>query len=156
MRVLGTAFNVRDRKGRVAVDMDHGKVHIEGAPKGSGDMRLRTVTLLSGHGVDIDSTGRLAPVRTSNIQPVLVWQQHQVVFKNTPLSSVLRELALYHKVNIKPALKDLGQKRVTGTFDMHNLEQTLRIIVTAVYLKMEKDTNGTITLSGEAVVKSRS
>ncbi|MCG8552245.1 MAG: FecR domain-containing protein [Desulfobacterales bacterium] len=156
VRVLGTAFNVKARKGLVAVDVDHGKVQVQNAPKGPGDMRLRTVTLRSGQGADIDSTGRVAPVRTSNIQQVLAWQQHQLVFKNTPLSSVLQELALYHKVNIKLALKDLGQKRVTGTFDMHNLEQTLRIIATAASLQMEKDTSGAITLSGEPVVKTQS
>lgn len=156
VRVLGTAFNIRDRKGLVAVDVDHGKVQVKSAPKGPGDMRGRALTLLSGQGADIDSTGRLAPVRTSNIQQVLAWQQHQVVFKNTPLSSVLQELALYHNVSIKPAFEELGQKRVTGTFDMHNLEQTLGIIVTAASLQMEKDTSGTITLSGEPVAKSRS
>ncbi len=72
VRVLGTAFNIRNRKGLVAVDVDHGKVHIEGAPKGPGDMRVRTITLLSGQGADIDSTGRVAPVRTSNIQQVML------------------------------------------------------------------------------------
>lgn len=127
---------------------------VRSAAKGSGDMRVRALTLLSGQGADIDSTGRLAPVHTSNIQQVLAWQQHQVVFKNTPVSSVLQELALYHKVNIKLALEDLGKKRVTGTFDMHNLEQTLRIIVTAASLQMKNGTSGTITLSGEPVVKS--
>ncbi len=155
VRVLGTAFNVRDRKGLVAVDVDHGKVKVWNAPKGPGDRRISALTLLSGQGADIDSTG-LAPVRTSNIQQVLAWQQYQVVFKNTPVSSVLQELALYHNVNIKLALEDLGQKRITGTFDMHNLEQTLRIIVTAASLQIKKDTNGTITLSGEPVAKSRS
>ena len=75
------------------------------------------------------------------------------MFKNTPLISVLQELALYHNVNIKLALKDLGQKRVTGTFDMHNLEQTLKVILTAASIQMKTDTSGTITLSGEAVVK---
>ncbi len=153
VRVLGTAFNVKTRKGMVAVDVDHGKVQVKSEPKGPGDMRVRKVTLLSGQGADLDSTGRLKPVRSSNIEQVLAWQNHQVVFKNTPVSSVLRELSLYHNVNIKLALEDLGNKRVTGTFDMHNLEQTLKIIVTAASLKMEKDTNGTITLSGEPVVK---
>ncbi|WP_320043394.1 FecR domain-containing protein [uncultured Desulfobacter sp.] len=156
VRVLGTAFNVKTRKDMVAVDVDHGKVQVQNAPNGPGDMRVKALTLLSGQGADIDATGRLAPVRTSNIQQVLAWQQHQVVFKNTPLSSVLQELALYHKVNIKLALEDLGKKRVTGTFDMHNLEQTLKIIATAASLQMEKNINGTITLSGEPVVKSRS
>ncbi len=156
VRVLGTAFNVRDRKGQVAVDVDHGKVQVQSAPKSPGDMRIRAVKLISGQGADIDSTGRLAPVRASNIHQVLAWQRHQVVFKNSPLSRVLQELALYHNVNIKLAFEDLGKKRITGTFDMHNLEQTLKIIVTAACLKMAKDTNGTITLSGEPVVKSRS
>ena len=155
VRVIGTAFNVRDRKGRVAVDVDHGKVKVWNAPKGSGEMRVRALTLLSGQGANINSNGRLAPVRTSNIQQVLAWQQQQAVFKNTPISSVLQELALYHNVNIKLARKDLGQKKVTGTFDMHNLEQTLRIIVTAAYLQIKKDNKGTITLSGEPVAKSR-
>ncbi len=149
VRVLGTAFNVKDRKGRVAVDVDHGKVQVRDAPKGPGDMRVRTLTLFTGQGADIDSTGRLDPVRTSNIQQVLAWQRHQVVFKNTLLSSVLQELALYHNVNIKLAFEDLGQKRITGTFDIRNLEQTLKIIATAASLQMKKDTSGTITLFGE-------
>lgn len=156
VRVLGTAFNVKDRQGRVAVDVDHGRVEVRDAPKGSGDKRIRTLTLVSGQGTNIDSTGRLAPVRTSNIQQVLAWQQRQVVFKNTPVSNVLYELAFYHKVNIKLANDDLGQKKVTGTFDMNNLEQTLRIIATAASLQMKKDTGGTITLSGEPVVKRES
>ena len=154
VRVLGTAFNIKNRKGLVAVDVDHGKVQVWDAPKGSGDMRIKALTLVSGQGADIDVSGRLAPVRTSSIQQVLAWQQ-QVVFNNTPVSNVLQELALYHNVNIKLAFKELGQKRVTGTFDMNNLEQTLKVIVTAASLHMKKDTNGTITLSGQPVVKSR-
>ena len=156
VRVIGTAFNVKDRKGLMAVDVDHGKVLVQSAPKGPGDMRVRAVRLLSGQGADIDSTGRLAPIRICNIQQVLAWQKHQVVFKNTPVSNVLQELALYNNVNIKLALKDFGGKKITGIFDMNNLEQTLRIIVTAASLQMEKDTRGTITLSGEPVAKSRS
>lgn len=155
VRVIGTAFNVRDRKGLVAVDVDHGKVQVQSAPKGLGDMRVRALTLRSGQGANIDATGRLAPVRICNIQQVLAWQKHQAVFKNTPISNVLQELALYHNVNIKLALEELGQKKVTGTFDMHNLEQTLGIIATAASLKIKKNTNGTITLSGEPVVKRR-
>lgn len=155
VRVLGTGFNIKDRGGLVAIDVDHGKVQVQDAPKGSGDMRIKAITLLSGQGADIDKTGRLAPARSSRIQQVLAWQQQQIVFKNTPISSVLKELALYHNVTIKLALKEVGQKRVTGTFDMNNLEQTLKVIVTAASLHIKKDTNGTITLSGQPVVKIR-
>lgn len=155
VRVLGTAFNVRIRKGPMTVDVDHGRVQVQSAPRGPGDMRIRTVTVIAGQGADIDASGRLEPVRTSDIQQVLAWQQYQVVFQNTLLSSVLQELALYHNVSIKLAREDLGKKRISGTFDMHNLEQTLGIIITAASLKKEQDSSGTITLSGEPVVRSR-
>ena len=154
VRVLGTAFNVRDRNGLMAVDVDRGNVQVQSAPKGPGDMRIETVTLFSGQGADINSSGRLAPVRNCNIQQVIAWQQHQVVFKNTPVSRVVRELALYHNAGIEFADQDLGKKRVTGTFDMQNLEQTLAIIAIAASLKVEKQTNGTIALSGEPVAKN--
>ena len=155
VRVLGTAFNIKDRKESVAVDVDHGRVQVFDAPRGSGDMRSKVLTLLSGQGANIDASGRLEPLRTSRIQQVLAWQQQQIVFENTPVSSVLQELALYHNVNIKLALKEVGQQKVTGTVDMNNLEQALKTIVTAASLQIKKDTNGTITLSGKPVVKSR-
>lgn len=156
VRVLGTAFNVRDRRGLVAVAVDHGKVQVWRTPKESGDMRIRALTLLSGQGADIDANGRIAPVHTCDIQQVLAWQQQEVVFKNTPVISVLEELALYHDVNIKLAREELGQKRITGTFNMRNLAQTLKIIVSAASLQMKTDTSRNITLSGKPVVKRRS
>jgi len=155
VRVLGTAFNVKNRKGVMAVDVDHGKVQVRDVPKAAGDRRVRALTLLSGQGADIDAGGHLAPIRTSCMEQVLAWRDHRVVFKKTPVSNVLQELALYHNADIKLAFDALGQKRVTGTFDMQNLEQTLRIIATAASLQIKKDTNGTITLSGRPVVKTR-
>lgn len=155
VRVLGTGFNIKDRGGRVAVDVDHGKVQVRNAPRGSGDMRVKAMILVAGQGVDINASGRLVKLRSSDIKQVLAWQKQQVVFRNTPVGEVLRELEFYHNIKINLAFQELGKKGVTGTFDMRNLEQTLRIIVTAASLQMEKDTNGTITLSGEPVVKSR-
>ena len=58
-------------------------------------------------------------------------------------------------IKINLAVQELGKGGVTGRFDMRNLEQALGIIVTATSLRVEKESDGSITLSGEPVVKSR-
>jgi transmembrane sensor len=146
VRVLGTAFNVKSRSGRVAVDVERGQVLVKDAPKGPGDMRAGGVTLVAGQGVDIDPSGRLSRLRPSDMKQVMAWQNRQAVFKNTPLGEVLRELELYHDVRVKLAFPELEAKGITGTFDMCDLNQTLEVIMAAASLKAEKEADGTITL----------
>ena len=146
VRVLGTAFNVKSRSGRVAVDVERGHVLVKDAPKGPGDMRAGGVTLVAGQGVDIDPSGRLSRLRPSDMKQVLAWQNRQAFFKNTPLGEVLRELELYHDVRVKLAFPELEAKGITGTFDMCDLNQTLEVIMAAASLKAEKEADGTITL----------
>ena len=146
VRVLGTAFNVKSRSGRVAVDVERGRVLVRDAPKGPGDMRAGGVTLVAGQGVDVDPSGRLSRLRPSDMKQVLAWQNRQAVFKNTPLGQVLHELELYHDVRVKLAFPELEAKGITGTFDMGNLDQTLEVIIAAASLKAEKEADSTITL----------
>ena len=146
VRVLGTAFNVKSRSGRVAVDVERGHVLVKDAPKGPGDMRTGGVTLLAGQGVDIDPSGRLSRLRPSDMKQVLAWQNRQAVFKNTPLGEVLRELELYHDVRVKLAFPELEAKGITGTFDIGNLDQTLEVIIAAASLKAQREADGTIIL----------
>ena len=155
VRVLGTAFNVKSRRGQVTVDVEHGRVQVRDDPKGPGDMRVKGMTLVSGQGVDINSSGRLAGLRSSDIKQVLAWQKQQAVFRNTAVGEVLHELELYHNVRVKLAFGELEEKGITGTFDMRNLEQTLGVIVAAASLKIEKESDGTITLYRESVVNDR-
>ena len=146
IRVLGTAFNVKSRSGRVAVDVERGQVLVKDAPKGTGDMRAGRVTLVAGQGVDIDTSGHLSRLRPSDMKQVLAWQNRQAVFKNTPLGQVLLELELYHDVRVKLACPELETKGITGTFDMRDLDQTLEVIMAAASLKAERQADGTITL----------
>ncbi len=155
IQVLGTAFNVENRRGRVSVDVEHGKVLVKDNPRGRGDMRIKGTILVSEQGVDINPSGRLERLRLSQITQVLAWQQRQAVFKNTPVSEVLHELELYHDINIKLVPRELKEKGITGTFDMQNLDQTLGIIVTAASLKLTKEADGKITLYRESVGNDR-
>ena len=155
IRVLGTAFNVKSRSGRVAVDVERGQVLVKDAPKVTGDMRAGRVTLAAGQGVDIDPSGHLSRLRPSDMKQVLAWQNRQAVFKNTPLGQVLRELELYHDVRVKLACPELEVKGITGRFDMRDLDQTLEVIMAAASLKAERQADGTITLYRESVVSGQ-
>ena len=155
VQVLGTTFNVKNRRGRVSVDVDHGKVQVNDNPRGPGDMRIKGTTLVSGQGVDINASGRLSELRTSNIKHVLAWQHQQAVYKNTPIGEVLHELEHYHNITINLIASELEGKGITGTFDMRNLDETLGAIATAVSLKLNKEADGTIILYEEQDVVNR-
>lgn len=146
VQVLGTAFNVKNRRGKVSVDVDHGRVQVQGNPASPTDMKTKEMTLSSGQGVDINPSGRLVKLRQSNIKQVLAWRQKQAVFKNTPVGDVLHELELYHNVKITLVSDELESKGITGTFDMSKLEQTLELIAMAASLKIEKESDSTIKL----------
>lgn len=146
LQVLGTAFNVKSRAGHVAVDVDHGRVRVKGKPASPGEAAIGDVVLTAGQGVDILPSGRIKGKRRSKIGQVLAWQRQQVVFRNTPVSRVLDELALYHDVKIRLLAHGLEAKGITGTFDMSTLDQTLGIVAMAASLKIEKGADGTITL----------
>ncbi len=137
VRVLGTSFNIKDREGQVAVDVQQGKVKVTDSPRGLGDMRIKSVTLTADQGVDISPDGRLVPVRASHIRQVLAWQQGKVVFHNTPVSRVLKELELYHEIKIKLQDLTLGEKGISGAFDMRNLDQTLNLVCMAASLRVD-------------------
>ncbi len=151
VRVLGTAFNVKSRSGRVAVDVERGQVLVRDDPKGPGDMRAGGVTLVAGQGVDIDPSGRLSRLRPSDMKQVLAWQNRQAFFKNTPLGEVLRELELYHDVRVKLAFPELESKGITGRFDIGNLDQTLEVIMAAASLNAQREADGTIVLYRKSV-----
>ncbi len=146
VRVLGTSFNIKEREGQVSVDVQQGKVRVTDSPRGSGDMRIKSVTLTANQGVDILPDGRLVPVRTSHIQQVLAWQQDKVVFHNTPVSKVLKELELYHEIKIELQDQDLGKKGISGAFDMRNLDQTLNLVCLAASLRVNRDNDQTLIL----------
>lgn len=107
VRVLGTRFDVAVLANGTAVAVAEGKVAVRAT---SG-----TVTLERGQGVQVVA-GQLATAEAVDPEAVADWRQGRLVFHDAPLADVVNTIARYHHGRIVLLDKDLGARRISGTF----------------------------------------
>ncbi|OPX39907.1 MAG: hypothetical protein B1H13_08730 [Desulfobacteraceae bacterium 4484_190.3] len=146
VRVLGTAFHVRSRNGRVAVDVEDGRVHVTTDPERNSGILRRGVVIKGGEGVDYNWSGRMATKRVARLDEVSAWRQGKIVFRSRRLWEVLQELQHYHRVKLALLDKELWNSRFTGTFNSHDLNEILEAIKVAFSLSSEIAPDGTVVL----------
>lgn len=150
IRVLGTRFHVRDRSGLVSVDVESGRVKVcSGLDSSSGfplglprDERIIT----DGQGLDYGRAGQAGRIRQAELDRVSAWRQGKIVFRSMPLDAVLKELEYHYGVRIKLMDRKLREKRFTGTFNAHDLDEVLEAVTLSFSLTAEKASGGMVIL----------
>lgn len=119
IRDIGTAFDVYLKPERVEIAVQEGLVEVE-----SKDKRQ----LHAGQNLVVASNGRFENAPNLEIGSLTAWRTGRLVFRNRRLEDVLAELNRYHDVRIRVAGPALAEMRVSGTFQINQLEQTLTAI----------------------------
>ncbi|CAM3603826.1 Protein FecR [Pseudomonas reidholzensis] len=119
--VTGTAFNVELRPGRVDVDVEHGSVRVDDAKRAlasalTAGQRLRYVD------------GRVQ-VRTFQPSQAAAWRQGQLIADETTVAELVEALGRYLPGKVVLRDQGLGEKRVTGVYDLHNPQAALSAVV---------------------------
>ncbi|WDY57733.1 FecR family protein [Pseudomonas sp. PSKL.D1] len=120
--VTGTAFNVQLRPGRVGVDVQHGSVRVE------DQAHVLAAALTAGQRLRyVDGQAQVQAFQPSQ---AAAWRQGQLIADRTPVRELVEELARH--VPGKVLLRDeaLGNKRVTGVYDLLKPEAALRAVIT--------------------------
>ncbi|TDI85628.1 MAG: DUF4974 domain-containing protein [Caldithrix sp.] len=108
--VLGTAFNVRARKSRVTVVVDHGTVSLESVHIGD------KVKLQAGEMSRMEKGRSPTPAMTVDIGRFLAWREGRLVFERTPITEVFDELRRKFDVVFDFADFDPGERTLTASF----------------------------------------
>ena len=140
VQVLGTSFvmtdsvsipaaGVRVKTGRVAVTTDDKK------------------TQLSAHeGLVYDQLNRVVNI-DKQVDADIDWTNKRLVFNNSTLADVFREMEKIFNFKIKVAKPAIGTTKFTGAFDTgDSLEDMLKVISLSYRLTIEKSKNGTIMI----------
>ncbi|MGB9500412.1 MAG: FecR family protein [Dissulfuribacterales bacterium] len=146
VRVLGTAFHVRSRNGKVAVDVEDGRVQVTTDPERNSGILTKGVIIKGGEGVDYNWSGRINTKRVARLDEVSAWRQGKIVFRSMRLSKVLQELEHYHRIRLELPDEKLWNSHFTGTFDSHNLDEILGAIKVSFSLSSEIRPDGTVVL----------
>ena len=138
---LGTIYAVRREGRKVDVTVSRGRVAVtEGSDK---------VTLNVGEAVSTRSDG-LGSKQSVDVGKILAWEQGRLVFEMTPLSQVLEQIERYRPGILLLKDKRLGALKVSGTFQLDNLDEGLVTLESIFPFKIDRYTKYLLVVSPKA------
>lgn len=123
VQVLGTAFNIYNRKRRVEVMLESGKVHVTGAgwADGAGSMDLAPGDMIQVDAVSCELT-RIDPTTFTS------WKNGRLVFKDAPLYKIAAMLEENYGYHIQWKSTRLQQERFSGSCPLNDTNILLAAI----------------------------
>ena len=134
VEVLGTSFNVNNRRNLVKVALLTGKVRL-----GVEGMRSSEINLRPGEMGEYQ--GRKTALVKTKVQTsdIAAWKSGELHFDNMPLSRVL--ILIEDNYGYQAVLKDksIGDKRLSGTFSVSSEDALFKAIAISLGISIEKD-----------------
>lgn len=114
-KVTGTAFNVYAHPERTTVTVTVAEGRVRVYDEGDQD---RAVELTPGLQVSGDRVNGIGPVLRVDVRQASLWREGLLIFDMQPLAAVVEELNRYFAQKIVIADPRIGQRVVSGAFDM--------------------------------------
>lgn len=126
IRALGTAFEVYENAGRVAITVQEHAVQVHvGREAADGS---RTSVVHAGERLRYDSEGRMQAQERIDLIEHSAWQRRKLVFQDRPLAEVIGEVNRYRRGHIVIANPHLHDLRVTSVFPTDDPEAVIEVI----------------------------
>jgi len=129
IKVYGTEFNVNsyDNEDLVTVALAEGKVSLNA----DGDEKFITPGQVSA----FDKKSKSITIENTDVTTYSSWREGKYIFRDTPLSSILRILQRQHNVTINLMNPQLGNYRYKLTINNESLEQILQLLSISAPIK---------------------
>ena len=117
VEVLGTEFNVANRKGKAQVVLNTGKVKI-GGPAGSD---VKKVTMQPGDMVEFSAGGRVLQKRIVNPEVYSSWRNRLLTFDDHTMREVINIIENNFGIQIELADPAMLDEKITGTLPSNDI-----------------------------------
>ena len=152
VKAVGTRFSVYQRAEDTLVAVVEGRVAINWKPVPQGvspaisDGALaQSLELDAGQQVALSSVTPVAPTAVDPAK-VMAWTERRVVFENEPLETVVAEFNRYNRTNLGVGDPDLSKRRITGSFDVNDLDHFISVLDGLEPIRVELADDGHRTL----------
>ncbi|MCU0353596.1 MAG: FecR domain-containing protein [Cytophagales bacterium] len=137
VEVLGTKFNVIDRRGKTQVVLQEGKIRVTDHQKPSEQPLL----LLPGE--QVVKSAKSVEIQKKTVKPESypAWRENKLVFDHTPLPEVLQTVEDYYGIRIVLADSTLSQNRYTGILPNDDLNIILKSLSNIYGLQILREKN---------------
>lgn len=136
IEVLGTAFNVKERRGKTEVSLEKGSIKIQ--PKSDS---LQQLTLQPGELAEYDSL--IGTLKKASGAPAFYkdWTEKKMITSNTTLSEIIQELEDIYGYEIILEDPALANRRIDGIIPLKNESNVLFVLSNILNVDIEKKNN---------------
>ena len=138
--VLGTEFNVRERRGALEVAVLSGKVRVS-VPEGSN---VRTVVLTRGTILTLVPGDTTFAVQELRYEAYPGWIHNRLIFQGRPLAAVCEELGDRFDVPVRIERPGAGNERISGTLESRTAESALASLAALTSMHLRHEANAYI------------
>src|SRR5690606_7217890 len=134
---LGTAFAVKSypEDTQVQVTVTEGKVELRGREA----LAHAATTLVPGQLGRLRLTDGHLEVHTVDPAPHIAWLEGKLVFDNTPLSQVIRQLSRWYDIDIHLDDPSVGARPLSASFQHESIAEVLEVIGPSLDLRVRRD-----------------
>ncbi len=133
VEVLGTAFNVKDRRHRAEVVLTTGKVKLSVQKNQVGS---QTLAMQPGELVAFSEADQTLRKKQVDPKQYAAWRDHKMIFDQMSLQELARQLEDVYGVSIAIEGDGLANTMLTGAFPTHNLEVILTSLPTIIDMEV--------------------
>ncbi len=139
IEVLGTKFNVNDRRGATQVVLQEGQVKIVSFLKAKAD----TVLMKPGQLAKASLQHKQVTLKKVQAESYVSWRENKLVFEETPLPEVLQTVEDYYGITFTNQSRDNAwlQKRYTGILPNNDLPVVLKALSSIYRLDIQRQDN---------------
>jgi transmembrane sensor len=144
IKVVGTVFDVKREGEKVTVTVLQGKVQVQGRdPSGAPQQK----TYLTKNQQAISHAGEISPSQKVDSVTKTAWKDGKIIFERTPLVEALAEMQRYKNAPIILTDTQLGQLKVSGTFNTKSTDEMLKLLPNILPVKVSHASNGAVYVS---------
>jgi transmembrane sensor len=136
VEVLGTKFDVNNRRGKTEIVLSEGSVKLTSNKKG-----VEPVYLKPGDFVSLAKNDTTYKRQIVKPEKYSVWQSNKLVFEDTPLRVVADKIEDYYGVKVEIERKEIADRQLTGTLPNNDLGIVLKSLSTAHNLHIDREDN---------------
>ena len=134
VEVLGTRFNVNNRRGKATVVLNSGQVKLK-----SRMHQKEALVMKPGELVEVSAKRPQFVKKAVDPQQSSAWTNQRLVMDNTPLSDIAPTIADYYGLSMRFETPELAGTTLTGSIAMNELDLFLRVLAASANVQIRKN-----------------
>jgi transmembrane sensor len=140
LRDIGTRFDVALGSSVNRISVLEGAVDLS---LSTTDERRQTE---AGQTMTYNAATVLSDPAAADVDAIVAWRTHKLIFRNTQLSEAIKDLERYHPVHFRLTDPSLARLTLGGVFDNQDLERFLLTLEAVLPVEIKRSKNGDVLI----------